>query len=238
MRKTTMTEIKDQIISRWSRDFFEELTDRVVTDHGNYKPFRLQEDGNSKLVGDILTFGLPAVKTCLNCSDCKDTCYARRAERYDSVVNYRDVNYQLAKEEPEVFKLLLDAQIDEYKDKVHNHRNNDQVYLRIHTSGDFFSQDYLEIWKDLAEKHDDVKFWTYTKVSHLLDFSDLPENLNVIDSLPEGKLNYGSPEYVHDLADELDSECTICPAVGSDEVKCVKDCTACVDQEQVLFYQH
>jgi len=44
----------------------------------NYDPFSY---GNSKLSNNIMIFSLLPVVTCLNCKDCKKTCYAVKATR-------------------------------------------------------------------------------------------------------------------------------------------------------------
>jgi hypothetical protein len=35
--------------------------------------------------------------------------------------------------------------------------------VRIHMSGDFYSQDYFDLWLDICRKNPDVEFWAYTK---------------------------------------------------------------------------
>jgi hypothetical protein len=56
------------------------------------------------------------------------------------------------------------------------------TYFRIHESGDFYSQEYLNKWKEIARKNPKVKFLAFTK-SFTLDFSNLPKNLKIIMSV-------------------------------------------------------
>jgi hypothetical protein len=49
--------------------------------------------------------------------------------------------------------------------------------VRIHASGDFFSQAYFDMWLDVARKHPDVNFWAFTK--------SLGFWLNRIDEIPD-----------------------------------------------------
>ena len=50
----------------------------------------LFSEGNSKLDKSILIFSMLPVVTCLNCKNCKDSCYARKAvNQYDNTWNKR-----------------------------------------------------------------------------------------------------------------------------------------------------
>ena len=85
--------------------------------------------GNSKIDKSVLIFDLPPIKSCLNCSDCKKTCYAIKAYRqYPQTKRYRDYNFYLAKKYPEkLFKLIADQL-----------KHSECSTVRIHSSGDFF----------------------------------------------------------------------------------------------------
>jgi Gene product 88 len=53
--------------------------------------------------------------------------------------------------------------------------------IRIHVSGDFFSEEYLLAWIDVASTRPDIQFYAYTKslrflVSHL---AEVPANLSI-----------------------------------------------------------
>lgn len=52
-------------------------------------------------------------------------------------------------------------------------------YFRIHVGGDFFSQEYLEMWCRIAQRFPGVKFLAFTK-SFKLDYWMKPENLQII----------------------------------------------------------
>jgi hypothetical protein len=47
--------------------------------------------------------------------------------------------------------------------------------LRIHESGDFYNQEYLERWKDIADYFPGLTFYTYTKSE--LTFEGAPDNM-------------------------------------------------------------
>jgi hypothetical protein len=53
--------------------------------------------------------------------------------------------------------------------------------VRIHDSGDFFSQAYLDAWMRAAREFPRTRFYAYTKSLHL-DFSQAPANLSIIQS--------------------------------------------------------
>lgn len=53
-------------------------------------------------------------------------------------------------------------------------------YVRVHSSGDFFSKTYFKAWVLVAERHPDVIFYAYTKRADILPLkSTLPANLRI-----------------------------------------------------------
>jgi hypothetical protein len=69
--------------------------------------------------------------------------------------------------------------------------------FRIHWDGDFFNDTYAYAWKTVIEKHIDVQFWVYTRVSSaaviLKDISNL-------------SLYYSTDDENKDIAAELRNE--------------------------------
>lgn len=187
--------------------------------------------GNSKLY-NILIFDLPAVETCLNCNDCKDKCYAKKASvQYVDVRIFRDSNLQLFLSKRELLKELLILQLS----------NSKETTIRIHASGDFFSQDYIDFWNDIIKLFPLKKFYAYTKVSSLLDFSDICKlgNFNLIDSIINDiHLNFGDIDYCNSLNQKYGT--FICPATkkGTIEYRCGLNCSYCVTNKNVCFIQH
>ena len=59
--------------------------------------------------------------------------------------------------------------------------------VRIHDSGDFFSQTYLDCWIAAAVAYPEKTFYAYTKSLHL-DFSSVPANFRITQSMG-GKLD-------------------------------------------------
>lgn len=187
--------------------------------------------GNRKVAKGVGIFNLPAVNSCLNCGDCMATCYARQAQnQYPSVRAFRNSNYSLAKENTEVLKQLLDEQIKKENIKV----------IRIHESGDFFSEAYIQMWFSLAIMNPEVRFYAYTKVWDKNKFPEIAaglsaidelSNVNIIDSYINGNRNYGTPEYIKKLKGQYN--CYTCPAKG-----CMSECIYCLENKNVVFEIH
>ena len=139
-------------------------------------PIRFSE-GNSKLQ-QTLIWNIPAVLTCPFATDaCKEYCYTIKSERmYPSVL-------------PRRFRHLQESQQQEFEEKMIEelHRQAQRKtktgkqkfqYVRIHESGDFYSQAYVDKWARIAKACPDLKFLAYTK-SYLYDFTELQSLPNV-----------------------------------------------------------
>jgi hypothetical protein len=87
---------------------------------------------------------------------------------------------------------LLDEMIVEFKVDC-DKRSADKLF-RIHWDGDFFSETYSYAWKTVIEKHPDIQFWVYTRVSSAAVI------LKGIDNL---SLYYSTDDENKDIAKEL-----------------------------------
>ncbi len=191
-------------------------------------------NGNSKLDRNVLIFDIPAITTCRNCHDCKADCYAMKAQRqYPGTRAKRFTNYYIAKRHPEFLEAQIDAQLTASK----------KPYVRIHSSGDFFSQSYLDMWTRLIAKHPEKQFYFYTKVDGLLDFSRMLElsNVNRVRSiLPNGHINFADRKIILPMAEALNVP--VCPygmdAGNKAPVHCGSTCTLCMHREYVAFIKH
>ncbi len=155
----------------------------------------------------VYEFNLPAGHSCPFAKDCKikvdrDTgkfetigskfrCYAASAERFPAVRESRWHNFDC---------IVRGDKIEIPKGATH---------VRIHGSGDFFSQDYFDQWLEVCRENPDVKFWAFTKsirfwVNRL---GKIPENLTLQaskgsyqdDLIEEYKLKFA--EVFTDIAD-------------------------------------
>jgi hypothetical protein len=183
--------------------------------------------GNLKLSKKIKIFNLPAIQSCPNSSQCAKFCYARKAERqYPAVRAARGRNFRLAKEAPELLKKQILSKLE----------SGDIV--RIHESGDMFSQAYLDMWFEIAKERPDVRFYTYTKTEHIWDFGKIKSlpNFNVVSSFVGGKVNFGPEQEINIRAGETGA--FVCPCKPGNKVVCGETCTACQTRSDVLFVQH
>lgn len=194
------------------------------------KQHRLK-NGNSKLY-KVWVFDLPAIESCLNCSSCKSTCYSVRAQqRFPNTRNWRAENYELARNDRSHLYGLLCSQLNTIGQK------QNQV-VRIHSSGDFFEQSYIDMWRTTIARYPAINFYAYTKVNEILDFTSIEQlqNFNLIPSFIDGHLNYGSLEYIKRL--EKNYGAFICPATVGENIKCNRECSYCTTEKKPVFLIH
>lgn len=90
-------------------------------------------------------------------------CYASASERFPAVRESRWHNFE---------EMLAGYPI---------YVPNDATHIRVHASGDFYSQEYFDRWMDVARDYPNIKFWAFTKsiqfwVNRL---GTIPENFNL-----------------------------------------------------------
>lgn len=124
------------------------------------------------------SFGLPAVQTCPGADKCKSGCYATQGTySFRQVRENRQTNFIRSKDST-TFKQDL---INEIYDLDMKHPTKILI-IRIHDSGDFYNQEYLNTWLEVINSFSHVIFYAYTKSIHLFNpiYLDLPENFRVI----------------------------------------------------------
>tara|TARA_R110000868_G_scaffold408098_2_gene690283 strand:- start:1552 stop:2196 length:645 start_codon:yes stop_codon:yes gene_type:complete len=134
---------------------------------------------NSKLKKtNTVSFNLPAFrsadgfKVCPKAGGCATVCYARQGYYVmPSVAATREFNLAVIRKSLSSFRLALITDLQHIK----------QTSIRLHDSGDFFNQAYLNVWIKLAELFPEKKFYAYTKSLHL-NFSGVPDNFQIIQS--------------------------------------------------------
>lgn len=129
--------------------------------------------GNAKLGKSIHTFSLPAGWSCPGANeckskvvivdgkrkvedgpDCKFRCFAASSEVvYTKTYEARQHNFEALKGLTgyEMTRLIQDSLPKRAK------------YVRLHVSGDFFSQAYFDAWIEVARCHPNILFYAYTK---------------------------------------------------------------------------
>jgi hypothetical protein len=162
-------------------------------------------DGNKKM--SFATWSLPAQKTCPGCTaQCSAKCYAKKAERqYKTAMASRVQNLTDSQSE-----LFVGAMISEI---IKSKAVKKYGMFRIHESGDFYSQEYLNKWIAICKKLPNVTFLAFTK-SFQLDFSECPKNMQIVWSVwPDTDMNAlpktGKYSYAGDCvpADKIVIEC-------------------------------
>lgn len=136
---------------------------------------------------DVYNFGIPAFKsvtgliTCPNAKQCATGCYARSgAYRFSNVVNAYEKRLELTQN-----KNFIEIMISEIKAKSIQSTSKDRrCIIRIHDSGDFYSEQYLNDWISIIKDSPNTMFYAYTKmVSTFKVYNDLgkiPKNLIII----------------------------------------------------------
>ena len=155
--------------------------------------------GNKKLKNTLI-FDLPAGKTCPNANECKSyvvmnakgktelkdgknnifRCYAASQEnQYPNVYKARKYNLDLIKKFliSDAFKNDKINTIDLINKSIQKHITKNINKVRIHSSGDFFSGEYLRAWFAVARLNPQLKFYCYSKSLHLFGTNiSLPDN--------------------------------------------------------------
>ncbi len=151
--------------------------------------------GNAKLSNDTLIFSIPAGHTCPFAKDCKShadkitgkitdgkdckfRCYATMPEcLFKSARNSRWHNFEVLKQAKTIIGMANAIELG-----IINKKNVKLV--RIHSSGDFFNQNYFDAWLLVAKLYPHLTFYTYTKA---LPFwakriNTIPDNMKLVAS--------------------------------------------------------
>ena len=113
--------------------------------------------------------------------------------------------------------------------------------LRVHASGDFFSADYIELWREVVTACPACVFWTYTKNPAAETAFDDLENINIVKSIIPGLgFNYGKCGYILKAYKALKAAGVavyICRC-GIDKNQHCFGCKGCSRNKYVLFIEH
>jgi len=129
--------------------------------------------GNAKMGEDVYAFNLPPRKTCTPTHWClqgregKPACYTLRNNfLFSSVIRAAEERYKLSKRND-----FSDRMIEEINKK-------DVDFFRLHASGDFYSEEYVEKIAKVVENCPDTLFRTTTRRR------DLTDEIKDLNSLP------------------------------------------------------
>ena len=193
----------------------------------------LLKKGNHKLSKQVGIFTLPT-HTCIGSGICRKFCYADKGyTRFKKCVQSRENKFNISRQEN--FIELITTEIKKMK-KI--------KAIRIHESGDFYSQEYLNKWKYIAKQFPNLIFQCYTK-SFILDlWSNLSENFIIFQSLGgkfDNKVDLTKNTARVDILKKIDVDEFICPYSNSDFTKCFEYCNECFDTKNfkhVVFHIH
>lgn len=206
----------------------------------------LKTGSNTKLGKHIAAFSLPAVHTCPGRTKlCESFCYATSGFfNMNNVKNSLKTNY-LGSQDPS-FVSDINGQIQ---------RSKTLKAVRIHPSGDFYNEAYVEKWIEIVKANPDVQFWAYTRswrvpnmVKSLETLSALP-NIELFASID--KETRDAPEQppswlrVADVVEDwstMDRTYVRCPNLRNKNITCSK-CTYCFSKvttrkTNVVFEEH
>jgi len=128
--------------------------------------------------------------TCGNCRECKYFCYDVKAclQYPDTVIDARMRN-----------TVILERNRDEYFSRIEKaiSRRRKNKFFRWHVAGDIVDIDYLIRMIEIAKRHPEFTFWTYTKMYWIVNTycdkcgkESIPENLHIMFSKWDGlKMN-------------------------------------------------
>ena len=200
---------------------------------------------SGKYFDSVFIWNLPPFVTCPGCSEwCCSHCY--NADDRSSVypIQIWRENWWTYLNKPDELKAKIKAQLAD----AHGH-----AAVRIHSSGDFFSNDYIIFWINIILDHPEVKFWAYTRswaVAELqCDIHRLSELQNMSlyaswdSTMSDVQLNLPK-SYVFDDTNRLFSSANlfgglVCPEQFGKIGNCA-DCGQCMAKsgKDVLFVLH
>lgn len=123
----------------------------------------------------VFNFGIPAYKsatgklTCPFADKCVKYCYAQKgAYIWGNVKPAFERRYEATKQDNFV-EMMVEELVKKKAD-----------YLRIHDSGDYYSNEYIYKWFAIANALPHVRFYSYTKSIPLFLDKTIPENMDII----------------------------------------------------------
>ena len=185
--------------------------------------------GNAKTGKAVRTWSMNQTTCPCHCKGCygDNGCY-----RFASTILSLARNTELARNHLEFLERAIRAQLETFPDGTE---------IRIHALGDFFSADYLDMWRRIVRDYPQHVFWTYTKVQAFEDAFNEYGNANIVKSIVKGfGFNFGHCDYVIDMYKALKSvgaNVHICRC-GIDPSQHCAGCHKCSESEYVLFVEH
>lgn len=166
---------------------------------------KMSKSTNDKYL--VYNFGIPAyksasgLKTCPMAGKCKDGCYARTGFYRMGTVS-RAYEYRLKMSQSVFFVTLMQKELD--KATIKAKKQQKQLVIRIHDSGDFYSLDYFWRWVEIMENNPNTQFYAYTKMvpmfKNFLKYFQFPDNFRLIYSFG------GKADHLIDITTDFHSQ--------------------------------
>lgn len=216
---------------------------KILSPIGWVKPLLI--NGNKKIGKGVWTFStLPGTRSYDFCYGglsytVKGTCACQCEDCYAMNGFYKTYSVRVALG---IRTVLAREFIDWTKRAIMAQIKADRIkLLRIHAAGDFFSIEYVNMWREVALRFSGLVMWTYTKVEYAENaFNDIP-NVNIVKSIIPGKgYNFGTCAHVLGLYFYLKEKglpVYICRCGIDKQQHCV-NCTGCTKNAYVLFLIH
>lgn len=204
------------------------------------------ENGNNKVgykndrYDKTLVWNLPPVITCPCASNwCLENCYNADERKDVFPIDKWVNNYHLFKSSPDQVKNQIISTL--------NDGGNGKIAFRIHSSGDFFSVDYIYMWIDIIKESRHVDFWAYTRSWENKDLLDSLMGLRRQDniqlfashdkSMPTKPPKEWRKSLVYEPDDAIKTETgIICPEQSGSVNNCI-DCGFCLkDKKKDVFF--
>lgn len=123
----------------------------------NNCPVNLKASSPSKISSKSnCSFNLPPVISCPGATQACEGCYAIHKRSLFSNVIKRNYSNWLALQE-------VGDNVQEMANKLLAIIPKSAKNFRIHSAGDFFSQNYIDAWALVIAQKPDIKFWAYTR---------------------------------------------------------------------------
>lgn len=190
------------------------------------------------------------------CLDVRDglkrqTCYMAKV-----VAIYKAVGNVLNKNTEALQGKTIDEMEYECNETVENfilHNKGENLYFRLHYSGDFFSLEYAQAWARVIRKYPQVRFWVYTRSHNLIDPLLGLENITIFLSCDpsnykatvelfnlhkEKHRNLGMAFMGNNAPDQAENRWVKCPEItgkikNEDTAGACSKCRLCVDNYKV-----
>lgn len=221
-----------------------------INTNGGLLSNKLIKQGNLKLAKNCLVWDLPSIITCKY--HCKG-CYAVKSEKIYRNTRvcrlYHMILLEYAFLNSRFYNNLLEyikSEISDFYKKLVLSGKYNKLFLRLHSSGDIYSGYYLKFITDLLNNIKDINIKVYTYTKQLGDntiglINRKYNNINIVNSLPCGRINYGTLNKMLQLRKDIKSlgcNACICPNTINKGVKCIQNCTICTKCQNVLFKIH